>query len=186
VNQYAKEDGINPYTGEATAAEAVAGSVAGAVASEAIHKHEGLSTDNEMSSSEQQRENLAALEPSPIVAPNSFEQKLALQAALEATAIAADDMPAPTPFPSEWGLKSSDHSTGGPSTTDKNLGNDAHLEHAIAGAGTRSRVVPLNAEFVAVADSTVLPSTETGPSQGSVQSISLLHVPGEFPKGSSS
>jgi hypothetical protein len=185
VNQYAKEDGINPYTGEATAAEAVAGSVAGAAASEPIHKREGLSTDNEMSSSEQQRENLAALEPSTIVTPNSFEQQLALQAALEATAIAADDMPAPTPFPSDWGLKSSDHSTGGPSTT-KNLGNDVRPEHATAGAGTQSRAVPLNAEFVALADSAAPPSNETGPSHGSAQSISLLHVPGEFPKGSSS
>jgi hypothetical protein len=182
VNQYATEDGVNPYTGEST----VPGAVAGAVGSEAYSQYGEPNAYDDLRNPQQQSEKLAALESSTIAARDTFQYRAEQQAAVEATTIAADDAPAPTAVPLNPGFTPTDISTSGPSTIGKDFVNGVASEEAIVGAQAQAAPAPLNPKSGSLADASVSRPPHAGARNGSVQSISHFHIPGEFPKSSGS
>lgn len=176
VNQYAKEDGVNPYTYQpmqntvhhepnsglvdgAVAAGLVAG---GAAAGVAYAKHEEEKAANDQLDFQQQQEYRAGLEQ---------------QAAAEASIIASPDAPL-DPIVSDSNLMSGGRSQG-------DLASNACSEQAAAGeAQTRNVHNPLETVLRPLADDLAAqrPTLSAGQNHQSVTSISQLHVPGEFPK----
>ena len=166
VNQYAQQDGINPYTYQPIqnnyipAEQAAAGRTAaglgsaalGVAGSEAYHNHQ-----------KDKLEDQAALESTKIAAPDMPEQNSEAQAAREAALVAAPDTL--EDIPSDDKIMSGGRSMGD-----------------LEANGQTERVSNL-------AEATLRPLTEdsrpiltAGKNHTSVQSISQLHVPGEFPK----
>ena len=183
VNQYAQQDGINPYTyqpihnnpvpAEQAAAGATAAGLGGAALgvtdSEVYHNHEKAKLEDQ-----------AALESAQVAAPDTnpqYTQNSEAQAAREAALVAAPDTLNNT--------LSDDKMSGGRSMSDvpatgAGIMSDAHPEQAVT---TQSENVPNPFETV------LRPLTEdtrhilaAGENHISVTSISQLHVPGEFPK----
>jgi hypothetical protein len=175
VNQYAKEDGVNPYTYQpiqntvphqpnsgliegAVAGGLVAGGVATGVA---YAKHEEKAA-NDQSDFQQQQEYRAGLEQ---------------QAAAEASIIASPDAPL-DPIVSDSNMMSGGRGQGDPAS-------DTYPEQAADGEAQTQNVRnsletvlrPL-ADDLAAQQSTL----SVGQNYQSVTSISQLHVPGEFPK----
>lgn len=182
VNQYATEDGVNPYTGESTVAGAA---VAVTVGTEAYSQYGEPNAYNDLRSPQQQSEKLAALESSNIASPDTFDYGAEQQAAIEATTIAADDAPAPAAVPLNPGFIPTSISTSGPSTVEKDLVNSVPPEEASVEAQAQAASVPLSTESESLVDGHVSRPSHAGARNGSVQSISHFHVPGEFPKSSS-
>ena len=169
VNQYAQEDGINPYTGELTASAAALG----ASGSEAYHQHyEEPSTSTSLPAPPQQEEPLAAVESFGVASPATVAQESERHAAHEAILIAADDAPATTGIPSHQGPDPYDGS--------KDLATNTNLEQPSVEAPAQPVPIPAKTESASAANgSPVVPMPPAR--NGSVQSISQLHVPGEYP-----
>jgi hypothetical protein len=194
VNQYAQEDGINPYTGESTAAAAVAGSSA----SEGYLQYEEPSTINDMSARQQPQEAVAAMEALDIASPDTVAQGSERQAAHEAIVVAADDSPAANAVPFQ-----SQAIPGYGSVRGEYLPSTANLAQAGVGAPVQTvpieapgQSVPIDAAVQSVPIEAPIPVSTKAESatvtngaplapnptvrQGSVQSTRQLHVPGEY------
>jgi hypothetical protein len=172
VNQYAQEDGINPYTGEST----FAGAVAGASVSEASRQYEEPMGTNDMSAPQQPRGDMTALKSLSVSSPDTFAQESEQLAAREAVLIAADDVPAPTALPSNSGVNPSHGSTGW-----KDLASNANPEQTTFEPSAQPVPIALKSESGPAATDPPriprAPATKTG----SVQNMRPLHIPGEFP-----
>jgi hypothetical protein len=187
VNRQAEEDGINPYTSQpihnaaqnhtsnvpAVGGLAIAGvgAAAGVAGSEAYRHHED---EKAAEMYRQEQEQQAALESSAVAAPDTYEHESERKAAHEAVIFAAPDVP----------LTSSNFMAGGRSQGDvssvgTDLTKEAFLEQAPNGPKTTAN--PLEAVLRPLAEDT-RPSLAAGQNHQSVQSISQLHVPGEFPR----
>ncbi|TVY91220.1 Phosphatidylinositol 4,5-bisphosphate-binding protein [Lachnellula willkommii] len=195
VNQYALEDRVNPYTarplsshnvhanpGSSVLPEVVGtglgGAALGAAGTEVYHQHE--SNEAKEAAYNRQQKERAAVEASTVAAPDTFEQKFEQKAAREAALYAAPDAHL-APIPSDEQIMS-----GGRSETDlttTKLNSDAYPERATVGLQTQDVPNPLETVFRPLVDETVRPTLAAGQNHPSVQSISTLHVPGEFPKG---
>ena len=190
VNQYAMEDHVNPYTarplsshnvheqsGNSVLPEVVGaglgGAALGAAGTEAYRQHEGKEA-------KEAEYNRAALEASTIAAPDTFEQQSEQQAAREAALYAAPDASL-APIPSDEQFMPGGRSEGDLTTT--TLNSDAYPERATVGPQTQDVPNPLETGFRPLVDETARPTLAAGQDHQSVQSISQLHVPGEFPRG---
>jgi len=174
INQFAKEDKVNPYTYETlpdhhalpeshfstsqAAATGLGGAVLGAAGSELYRKHGEEASVSTPDDYRQQQEHQAAIESPSIAAPDTYQQRSEQQAAIEAAIIAAPDTLAPIPSDSKFMF-------GGRSTGD-----------------LASQNVPNPLETLT--SDPLRPTLAAGQNHLSVHSISQLHVPGEFPKGS--
>ena len=190
VNQYAKEDGINPYTheplqdndvpGEQSAAllgAAGLGSAAlEALGSETYHNYEEEIVAGDPEPATKQLEDQAALESLKIASPDTYEQQSEQQAALEATVFAAPNTDL-VPVPSSSKHMSGGRSIGDLSTVDGNIKSDAVVDG-------HTQDAPLPVEDGVHEWSR--PTLSAGVHHESVASISQLHIPGEFPKGARS
>jgi uncharacterized membrane protein YebE (DUF533 family) len=166
VNQYAQQDGINPYTyqpiqkNHIPAKQAVVGLTAaglgnaalGIAGSEAYHNHQ-----------KDKLEDQAALESAKIAAPDMPEQNSEAQAAREAALIAAPETL--NDIPSDDKIMS-----GGRGMGDLEVNGQTERVSNLAKAILR----PLTEDSQSI--------LAAGQNHTSVQSISQLHVPGEFPK----
>jgi hypothetical protein len=198
VNQQAREDGINPYTSQpinninhqlenhppqAQAADGLAAAglvpAVGVAGSEAYRHHEDEKAAAEY---RQEQEQQAALESSTIAAPDTYEQESEQQAALEAAIIAAPDAPL-TPVASGSKFMSGGRSQGDLSSAGADLTSDACLEQGDNGLNTQVVPNPLETVLRPLTEDLARPTLAAGQNHQSVQSISQLHVPGEFPKG---
>ena len=176
VNQYARDDNVNPYTLEPLdtshhqtddhfsagkgAVAGATGATVGKASVEAYHKHE---EDNSTSPSDiKQQEVLAALEASIIAAsdvPESHEQ----HASLEAAQIGSPDTKSPV----------------------LSRAKDASSEHGFNQASIVAKTT-LNPSIMASTPS-IQPSRPTFATEQARQSeysVSQLHIPGEYPKPS--
>jgi len=177
VNQQAKEDGINPYTyqpiasqaedqlppntaTEGLAAAGLGGAALGGASSETYRQHQ---------------EDKAAFEASNIAAPDTYAQQSEQQAARESAIIAAPDLPLTDPQ-----VMSGRRSQGDAGTAAADLTSDAYPVRSIP--QTQNVPNPLEAAISPLADDLARPSLAAGQNHQSVQSISQLHVPGEFPR----
>lgn len=187
VNQQAKEDGINPYTykrmsqeqshrpeqylpgdhgdGEGLAAAGLGGAAVGALGT-AVYRHHEADQDAEF---RKQQEQQAAREASAIAAPDTYNHESEQLAASEAAIYAAPDTDL-APVPSSSQFMSGARSQGDVSTTGAISGNvlSSHTGEPIENA-----LKPLT---------DLRPSLAAGQNHQSVQSVSQLHIPGEFPK----
>jgi len=187
VNKQAREDGINPYTSQPInhvqnqtsnvqtfdgLAAAGLGAVAGVAGSEAYRHHEDEKTATEY---RQDQEQQAALESSTIAAPDTFEQESEQQAAHEAAKVASPDIPF-TSVAADSNLMSGGRSQGDVSIVSPQLNKDAQDNNRSTPVVNRIETVlkPLTED--------ARPSLAAGQNHQSVQSISQLHVPGEFPR----
>jgi hypothetical protein len=190
VNQQAREDGINPYTSQPInyvqnhssniqAADGLAaagvGAAAGVAGTEAYHHRED---ENGAENYRQHQEQQAALESSTIAAPDTYEQESEQQAAQEAATLASPDGPLTSVAP-DSNFMSGGRSQGDVSIISPQLTEDARLEQSSnrptpPGNPIETVLKPLTED--------ARPSLAAGQNHQSVQSISQLHVPGEFPK----
>lgn len=175
VNQQAREDGINPYTSQpinhtpqsiATGGLGAAGlgAAAGVAGSEAYRHHEDEKAAAEYRQEQQQE---ASRESAGIAAPDNYEQESEQQAAHEAAIIAAPDSDL-TPVVSNSKFMSGGRSQGDVSTEGSGLTGDAPKS--------------LETVFKPLAENLSRPTLAAGQNHQSVQSVSQLHVPGEFPR----
>lgn len=195
VNQYAMEDHVNPYTARPLSSHnihdhsgvsdlpevvgaGVGGAALGAAGVGAYHKHEE-SKEAEEADFNRQQEERAAAEASTIAAPDTFEQQSEAQAAREAAIYAAPDADLQS-IASDSKFMTGGRSEGDLTTT--TLGSDTDLEQETPLAQNTSN--PIEAVLNPLADDIARPSLAVGQNHQSVQSISQLHVPGEFPRGS--
>jgi hypothetical protein len=188
VNQQAREDGINPYTSQpinhvhhrqanhipqAQAVDGLAagglGAAAGVAGSEAYHHHEDKKPGAQYC---QEQEQQAAIESSTVAAPDTFEQESEQQAAREAAIITAPDTPLSS-VTSESKFMSGGRNQGDVSSASTKLTNEVYPEQATNSLKTQDAPNALDARL----------SLAAGQNHQSVQSISQLHVPGEFPRG---
>ncbi|KAM3083372.1 phosphatidylinositol 4,5-bisphosphate-binding protein [Clarireedia jacksonii] len=216
LNQYAKEDGVNPYTYEpiqnmkntrddqyeipAVAAAGVGGAALGAAGAKAYHDHENRQELNPESSAiippsaEEARklEEQAAIEAAAIAAPDMNAEKdrePQQQAAIEATMIAAPDAGA-SPEQSQQTAALDAVIVAAPDMTmsgGRSLGDlSQHLEFSSAPDATdmQAQTVPnnANAPLDSATQGSERPTLAAGQNHQSVQSISQLHIPGEYPK----
>lgn len=159
VNQYANEDGVNPYTYQPLAQNTR--SEAGEVATAGI---EGAVIEAAGSELYQQQKELSATNEAGSTSQHQSER----QAATEATVISAPDMLTPVHSDSKF-------MSGGRSTGDL----EPRLEDAQTSLQTDN---PIEVALQPLTSDT-RPSLAAGQNHMSVQSISQLHVPGEFPRG---
>ncbi len=196
VNQQAREDGINPYTSQpinnvhrlenhpsqAQAADGLAtaglGAAAGVAGSEAYRHHEDEKAAAEY---RQKQEQQAALESSTIAAPDTYEQESEQQAAHEAAINAAPDAPL-TPVASDSKFISGGRSQGDVSSAGTDLTSETYPEQANNGLKTQDVPNPLETVLRPLTQDLARPTLAAGQNHQSVQSISQLHVPGEFPR----
>jgi hypothetical protein len=196
VNQQAREDGINPYTSQpinhvnhhkenhipqSQAVDGLAaaglGAAAGAASSEAYRHHED---ERAAAQYRQEQEEQAAIESSAVAAPDTYEQESEQRAAHEAAIIAAPDAPLSSV------TLGSNFMSGGRSQGDVNIAStkltDAvYPEQATNGPKPQDASNPLETVLQPLTEGR--PSLAAGQNHQSVQSISQLHVPGEFPRG---
>ena len=192
VDQQAKEDGINPYTYQrmsqdevhnqpdhqfpkgasagGISATGLDGAAIGASGSEVYRHHE-----DEKAAYRKQQEEQAAREASTIAAPDTYQQQSEQQAAREAAFIAAPDN-ALHPIPSDTRFMSGGRSQGDLNTGDV-VTSDAYPNQSTV--GSHSRDVSNQLETLLTDEGR--PLLAAGQNHRSVQSISQLHVPGEFP-----
>jgi len=116
--------------------------------------------------------NQAAVESSTLAAPDADTQQIEQQAAMEAARTSAPDTL--TPIPSDSNFMSGGRSIG-------DLG-DASIEQPSIGTSTQPPSDPVeeNSRPSTTDGRPILAASQT---QASVESISHLHIPGEFPKG---
>jgi hypothetical protein len=187
VNRQAEEDGINPYTSQPIynaaqnhtsnvpavggLAAAGVGAAAGVAGSKAYRHHED---EKAADMYRQEQEQQAALESSAVAAPDTYEHESELKAAHEAIILAAPDVPL-----TSSNFMSGGRSQGEVSSVGTDLTKEAFLEQAPNGPKTTEN--PLEAVPRPLTEDT-RPSLAAGQNHQSVQSISQLHVPGEFPR----
>lgn len=168
VNQYAKEDGVNPYTYQPLshtgksdtghiAAAGIGGAALGAAGSELNQEHRKDLADQ------------AAVESAYIAAPDTYEQQSEQHAATEAAKISSPD--SLTPFPSDSNFMSGGRSTG---------------ELSYASPETESQIENPIEEILRPLTTDTRPTLAAGQNHTSVHSVSQLHIPGEFPTAASS
>jgi len=190
VNQQAREDGINPYNAQpinnvqnhASNIQAVddlaaagVGAAAGVVGSEAYRHHED---EKAAAKYRQEQEQQAALESSTVAAPDTYEQESEQKAAHEAAIIAAQDTPL-TSVTSGSNFMSGGRSQGDVSSVGTHSAKDVYPEQASNGPKTAAN--PIETVLRPLTED-ARPSLAAGQNHQSVQSISQLHVPGEFPR----
>jgi hypothetical protein len=219
LNQYAHEDGVNPYTSQpiqtqddawyqspaAMAGAAGLGGAAGVVSTDAYLRQQ----DTKEAENPEQLQQRAAQEASELAAPDSADDTQHLQdrqrAATEATRVAAPDVDfydkTPSAGPPIATLESvvTDHPTatsptspigagasqGNYTTAKADLTSDAYPERAAPGEPQTQNVPnPLETVLRPLTDDLARPALAMGQNHQSEQSISQLHVPGEFPKAS--
>jgi hypothetical protein len=188
VNQYAKEDGVNPYTNEPVSpgkaqnqhtpdgvvagGAGLGGTVLGAAGYKAYQKHEEDKAANEQGDFRKQQEKQAVLEASTIAAPDTYEQESEQGAVHEADAIVALDTPLTVDtFGSDMVLGARNQDTLGARS---DLMSDTSPEKTKPQTDNVSN--PIEAGLAK------RPSLAAGENHLSASSISQLHVPGEFPK----
>ncbi len=190
VNQQAQEDGINPYTSQPInnaqnhASHSVdgfhatgIGAATGVAGSEAYRHHEGEEAAAEY---QQEQEQQAALESLSVAAPDTYEQESEQRAAHEAAILAVPGVPL-TSVASGSNFMSGGRSEGDLSSADFDLTAEARPQQAKGGADTTAR--SLESVLKPLTEDLARPSLAAGQHHQSVQSISQLHVPGEFPRG---
>lgn len=197
VKQYAMEDCVNPYTAEPLSsskvgrtgasflpeAEAEAGlgaSTLMATSAAAYHEHEKRKADEE-ANYKRQLEEQAALEASTIAAPDASREHSEYLAAREAALNAAPDVPpiAMSGGRSQGGVTLASATATTPTTLNSDmLTKTSQITHD----GSAPRESVLNP----VVDGAARPTLATGQNHQSVQSISQLHVPGEYPRSRAS
>jgi len=169
INQYAKEDGVNPYTYQPIersgvspnrSSSGLAATTFAAVGVTGVHgsaEEKAISTpvDNP-----QQQNQHDTLNPSTIIAPGIYEQQLEQQAARESATIAAPDVTASL----------------GPVTVAPSTDRYGAEETKIGESQ------PQNASHSFQISNLPRPSLAAGQDHTSVQSVSQLHVPGEYPR----
>jgi len=189
VNQQAREDGINPYTSQpinhvhhhqenhipqAQAVDRLAatglGAAVGVAGSEAYRHHED---EKATAQYRQEQEQQAVIESSTVAAPDTYEQESEQRAAREAAIIAAPDASLSS-VASGSKFMSGGRSQGEVSSAGTNLTNEVQ---------PRDASNPLETVLQPLTEDLVRPSLAAGQNHQSVQSISQLHVPGEFPRG---
>lgn len=190
VNQQAWEDGINPYTSQpidnaqnhtsnVPAVDGLAavgvGAVAGIASTEAYRHREDEKAAERY---RQEQEEQAALESSTVAAPDTYEQESELKAAQEAAIVAAPDVPL-TSVASGSNFVSSGRSPGDVSSFGIDLTRKTRPEQATNGPNATAN--PIETVLKPLTEDT-RPSLAAGQNHQSVQSISQLHVPGEFPR----
>lgn len=185
VNRQAREDGINPYTSQPInsvdnhaidgAAAAGIGGVAGVAGSEAYRHYE----EDYEAKYRQEQEQQAALESSIIAAPDTYEQESEQRAAQEASFVSSPDIPLASTA-STTNFMSSGRSQGGVSTISAEKTKTQGL--GLAERGIQANANPLATALKPITEDLVRPSLAAGQNHQSVQSISQLHVPGEFPR----
>jgi hypothetical protein len=185
VNQYAQQDGINPYTNqpmnnqhethvpaEKAAAglttDGLGGAAVGAVGATAYQHHE------QDKAAKPERE--AALESANISAPDTDVQNLAAQAAREAVLVAAPDTL--NDIPSDENFMSGGRRTGDLPAAGAGIMSDAD-QAATNKLGNTSN--PIEAALSPLITDK-RPTLAAGQNHQSVHSVSQLHIPGEFPK----
>ncbi len=184
VHQQAKKDGINPYTNQRmskvnihdqvdshTHVGGVAGVAIGAVGVQTYLHNE----DREAEKPRQEQENQAALEATLIAAPDTFEQESEQQAAHDAAIYTAPDHPLTSVLDSK-------NMTGGRSQG--HLSANGAIFAGVADQEAEKgglRTNPIEAVLRPLTEDT-RPSLAAGQNHQSVQSVSQLHIPGEFPK----
>lgn len=109
----------------------------------------------------------AAIKLADVAAPDTYEQQSEQHAAIESARISAPD--SLTPIPSDSNFMSGGRSTG-------------ELSAAPADTQTHNK---LFGEALEPLTSEARPTLAAGQNHMSVQSVSQLHIPGEFPKGTS-
>ncbi len=176
VNKQAMEDGVNPYTNQPIVHHPHENDVGGGIAAAGLgvaagagaygHFDAGKAASAEAAEYRQQQEDQAALESSAIAAQDTYEQQSEQQAALEAIDIAAVDAP-PSPIPSV-----SPFIPGG--RTQGDISSSTALSSDVSHELTKSN------QPQPIDEDPTRPPLATGPE--SVQSISHLHVPGEYPR----
>ncbi|KAK0101494.1 hypothetical protein ONS95_006663 [Cadophora gregata] len=179
VDQQAKEDGVNPYTSQRMsqdlgrgrsdnrftvgemAAAGLGGTVARAVGSElSYNRYE----DGKFNDFRRQQEEQAAREAATIAAPDTFEQQSEQQAAQEAAIYAAPDSYLQKSAPDASFMSGA--RSQGDVTSKGAIGSETNpIEKVLEPLTENGR-----------------PSLAAGQNHQSVQSVSQLHVPGEFPK----
>jgi len=184
INQYAQQDGINPYTyqpihnNHVPAEQAAAGVTAaglggaalGVAGSEAYHSHQ-----------KDKLEEQAALESAQVAAPDTnaqYVQNSEAQAAREAALVAAPDTL--KDIPSDDKIMSGGRSMGEIPASGAGIMSDAYPDQATT-AQTENVPNPLETVLRPLTEDT-RPTLAAGQNHMSVTSISQLHVPGEFPK----
>ncbi|EDN95101.1 hypothetical protein SS1G_10976 [Sclerotinia sclerotiorum 1980 UF-70] len=196
INQAAKEDGVNPYTYEpiqnmnitrnnqhelpTTVAAAGLGGAALGIAGAAAYNDRETQKQREQAAMEatviaapdaDQLREQADKEATMIAAPddNTYEGKAQQQADLEAMAMAAPDM----------------NMSGGRSLGDSSAApwfNEAQETAALTNATTTTEPRSVETLLDPLAKDLGRPTLAAGQNHQSVQSISQLHVPGEFPR----
>ncbi|TVY42340.1 Phosphatidylinositol 4,5-bisphosphate-binding protein [Lachnellula subtilissima] len=195
LNQYAMEDHVNPYTARPLSSHNVhqipdssvlpevvgaglGGAGLGVAGTQIYHQHNG--NEAKEAAYNRQQEERAAVEASVVAAPDTFEQQSERHAAREAALYAAPDANL-VPIPSDEHIMSGGRSEA--DLTTSTLNSDAYPEHATVGPQTQDVPNPLETVFRPLVDETTRPTLAAGQNHESVQSISQLHVPGEFPRG---
>jgi len=150
----------NQYSAGGMTAAGLGGAAAGAVGAEAYHRYE----DEKAEEFRRQQEEQAAREAATIAAPDTFEQQSEQQAAQEAAIYAAPDGDLPKAAP-ESSFMSGARSQGDVTTNGAITPGTNPIERVLEPLTESGR-----------------PSLAAGQNHQSVQSVSQLHVPGEFPK----
>lgn len=198
VNQEAEIDGINPYTsqpiqqnldhnkqqllngdigGEVEAVGVgVAGAALGAGGVGAYHSYE----EDEDASYRQQQAEQAALESATVAAPDTLQDQYAEQAAREAATISSPDT-----AQDQYALQAASEAAIIAAPDAIHSGPSDH--HVMSGGRSQGDLVqtrtnPIQASLEPLVTEDVRPTLAAGQSHSSVQTISQLHVPGEYPR----
>ena len=182
VNQYAQQDGINPYTNqpiyhqhethipaEQAAAGLTTAGLGGAALGATAYQHHEQDKAAKL-------EHEAALESAKISASDTDVQHLEAQAAREAVLVAAPDTL--HDIPSDENFMSGSRRTGDLPAAGAGIMSDADRT-ATNNLGNASN--PIEAALSPLITDT-RPTLAAGQNHQSVHSVSQLHIPGEFPK----
>ena len=190
VNQYAKEDGVNPYTyqpiltqpenyisagqtGTGQIAAGFDGVTTGVAGTESYRK---LEDDKALQDKaiQDQAPTEASINATPVMSAPKSEQR----AALEVTTIATPETDLAS-IPSNSIFMSGGRGIGDVSSAGAGLTNDAYSQ-AKVGSQSQDSSNPIEAVFRPLAEDLARPSLAAGQNHMSVQSISELHIPGKY------
>jgi hypothetical protein len=203
INHYAQQDGVNPYTNQriynhhethVPAEQAAAGFTAAGLGGAALGvAGAGVYQHHEQDEETKKLKNQAALESAQVAAPDTDAQNLEAQDALESANIAASDanahnleaqatreavlVAAPDTLqdiPSDEEIMSGGRSAGDLSVVGGIPHQNAALPTPTASNPIEEALKPLTGD--------TRPTLAAGQHHQSVQSVSQLHIPGEFPK----
>jgi hypothetical protein len=198
VNQEAEKDGINPYTsqpiqqnvdhnqqhhsfsnrgaadGLEVAGAGVGGAALGAAGLAAYHHYEEDQDDNYR----QQQGEQAAREVAIVAAPDTLQNQYAEQAAREAATISAPDT-----VQDQYAQQAASEAAiiAAPDATNSNHSNAVMSGGRSHGDLAQNAINPIETALKPLTEDS-RPILAAGQSHRSVQTISQLHVPGEYPK----